>query len=403
MNGGNFFSILTMVILALFAVVFGVLYFYDRKQRFTGWVSSAYFAGMAAFVIDINRALLPPVPAELAGNTFNWAVGIFLMLAFAARLNKPAPVRVTGCLLIAAYACQLWYSFAEPDITMRAITANISCTVILAAILPMLWRANTTAINRAIFWIVTLLALSYAVRPVVTFGILNERFTEYDYDQSFQAMGMHMAYALSALTGAVAMLIAAGSDIIVRMQRESVVDPLTGVLNRRGYEGLLDGGTGRTDTDIVGRAVMMFDIDHFKQVNDCFGHHVGDEILMRIAKTASGITRHHGEIARVGGEEFAVILSGPSSAVAREIAEHLRLAFGLLVHPELPDGATVTASFGLAYTKDGESVKRALRRADIALYAAKDSGRNCMVEHREQRKIEAVSDTVPATGRQSQA
>ena len=391
MNSGDFFSILTMVILALFAAVFGILYLYDRTQRFTAWVSASYAAGLIAFTVDSFRTNFPVILGDLVMNTATWSVGLCLLIAYATRLDERPPLRAMALILTAAYAVQSWYSLADPDMTMRAIAANVSCAAILLAAMPILWRARSTPANQAIFWIMTVLTASFIVRPIITFGILSERFTPASYGQSVDTLAFHMTFAVVSLSGAVALLIAAGSDTIARMQRESVVDPLTGVLNRRGYENALENGTER-GTGI--HAVMMFDIDRFKDVNDSFGHQTGDEILKRIAKIASGIVEHHGEIARVGGEEFAVVLSAPSSPVAKEIAEHLRLAFGLFVHPELPPGASVTASFGLAHAQPGESLKRAMRRADVALYAAKDKGRNCVVEHREEDAVKMAGNSM---------
>ncbi len=380
MNSSDFFSILTMVILGLFTAVFFGLYLYDRKQKFPIWVSSAYAFALVAFTIDLNRVQFTSITADYIANSFMWLTGILLLMAFCARLNRPKPWRSVGALVVAAYAVQTWYSFGQDEIIGRSIWANIFAGLLLGLALPILWKGSRNAIDRAIFWVMAALTLTYFVRPLTVYFVLGEVHTHENYSTSVEALALHMTIALAGLAGAATMMIAAGYDIILRAQQAIIIDPLTRVMNRRGYEDLLEGNFDSSFDNLVGRAVMMFDIDSFKQVNDNYGHQAGDEVLKRIAAAAQGIVEHHGKLARVGGEEFAVILSGSSSAVAREIAEHLRLAFGLLVHPELPEGASVTASFGLARTQNHETLKRAMRRADMALFMAKERGRNCIVD-----------------------
>ena len=383
MNSIDFFSILTVVILGLFTAVFFGLYLYDRKQKFPIWVAAAYASALVAFLIDLNRTEFTSVTADYLANSFMWPTGIFLLMGFSARLKRPKPWRLIGGILFAAYAVQTWYSFVQPDIIMRSVWANVFAGLILAVALPVLWNGGRNVIDKALFWVMAALTLSYFVRPFVVYFMMGATHTHENYANSIEALAQHMTIALASLSGAVAMMIAAGFDIIRRAERAIIIDPLTGVMNRRGYEALLEEKMAGTAAQLEGRSVMMFDIDCFKQVNDKHGHHAGDEVLRRMAETAHSLVEHHGHIARVGGEEFAILVHKVSAHLAPEIAEHLRLAFALLVHPELPDGTTVTASFGLARTQKDETLIRALRRADMALYIAKDRGRNCIVDSAE--------------------
>ncbi len=380
MNSSDFFSILTMVILMLFSGVFLGLYLYDRKHHFPAWVSAAYAAALLAYLTDINRTIFSSITADYISNTFFWMTAICIVMAVCTRLRRPVPVLPIAIALLAGLAAQSWFSFVDDDLIMRSMVANMFSAFVLMAVLPTLWQSATIAIDRAIFWVTCVLVGSYLLRPIIIFMVMGETHTHESYTGSTEALAQQMTIAVASLAGAVTLLIAAGYDIVVRTQQMNVIDPLTGVLNRRGYEEMLEETGANADEQLVGRAVMMFDVDAFKQVNDNYGHHTGDAVLARMAATAKAVIEHHGQVARVGGEEFAVILNGTSSAVAHEITEHLRLAFGLLVHPELPPGASITASFGIAHTQDGETLKRTLRRADMALYAAKDRGRNRIVD-----------------------
>ncbi len=156
-------------------------------------------------------------------------------------------------------------------------------------------------------------------------------------------------------------------------------DTLTGVYNRR----YMDDHLARKITEIAETAkpvsVMIFDLDHFKNINDTFGHAGGDRVLKGVAERVSTSIRDIDLVARYGGEEFVVIMPSTPAEVAYAVAE--RLCSGLADEPfAIPgqvDGILVTASIGVATTIDpSETVEGLLMRADAALYAAKEGGRN---------------------------
>jgi diguanylate cyclase (GGDEF)-like protein len=120
---------------------------------------------------------------------------------------------------------------------------------------------------------------------------------------------------------------------------------------------------------------VLFDIDHFKTVNDTYGHGVGDEVLRRVAGAAAGSMGDHAVIGRIGGEEFAVLFSAADECSGAAAAEHIRTEIAGLRFDEYP-GVHVTASFGVALLQPGFSAAAALRTADEALYRAKRGGRN---------------------------
>src|SRR5262249_49512042 len=124
-------------------------------------------------------------------------------------------------------------------------------------------------------------------------------------------------------------------------------------------------------------ALLMIDVDHFKQFNDTFGHVIGDYALAHVAQVLRGNARQTDILARFGGEEFAVIFTAGDISVVRKRAEEMRAAIGQL--PVVCEGIAmeVMASAGLAELATDESVAEWLTRADQALYAAKRSGRNC--------------------------
>lgn len=167
----------------------------------------------------------------------------------------------------------------------------------------------------------------------------------------------------------------------------SETDALTGLPNRRQLLIVLDRAHEQALEQRQSLSIAVLDIDHFKRVNDTFGHVVGDRVLQRVAQAAVGALRGTDMIGRFGGEEFIIILPNASLDVAETIANRVRTA----IEADSLDGfgswPTVTASLGVANWQPGEAMTALLQRADEALYDAKRGGRNMVCCAR--RRIQA--------------
>ena len=159
-------------------------------------------------------------------------------------------------------------------------------------------------------------------------------------------------------------------------QRLAHTDPLTQLRNRRVGTVLLERLIARRQRgDTKQFALVMFDIDHFKRVNDEYGHHIGDRVLVEVANLACTLTRPWDTVCRWGGEEFLVIVSDADVTPAHAIAERLRNGVASLRIDELP---AITASFGYTSVLNSDTHAALLERVDDALYAAKEGGRDCV-------------------------
>lgn len=161
---------------------------------------------------------------------------------------------------------------------------------------------------------------------------------------------------------------------IDKLHNDSQTDPMTGLLNRRAMQGMLDGYQAEPRP----LSVITLDIDHFKQINDSFGHDVGDEVIISLAALMQHEVRPDGALCRSGGEEFLLLLPDVSLPQARAIAERLRLK---VAGHEMAKVGRITVSLGVAHWGDHDSCLLAdvLKCADKALYEAKHQGRNCVV------------------------
>ncbi len=153
----------------------------------------------------------------------------------------------------------------------------------------------------------------------------------------------------------------------------SVTDKLTGLFNRRKLDEELEEEVALSRRYTLNFAIIIVDIDHFKQVNDSHGHGAGDMVLAGIADILRSCTRNSDALGRLGGEEFVVLCRHSKLDGGLTAAENLRAA--IAAHP-FPGAGPITASFGVAAYRDSDTVASLLRRADAALYCAKDNGRN---------------------------
>jgi diguanylate cyclase len=153
-------------------------------------------------------------------------------------------------------------------------------------------------------------------------------------------------------------------------------DALTGALNRRGLAAAFERETARAERHGAALSVVALDLDHFKRLNDRHGHAAGDQAIVRVTEIAATALRPSDAFARIGGEEFALILAEAHLEEARLCA--LRLQAALAARPFEWNGARVALTFsaGVAQRRPGETLEQCLKRADAALYAAKRAGRN---------------------------
>lgn len=160
-----------------------------------------------------------------------------------------------------------------------------------------------------------------------------------------------------------------------RQARElAETDPLTGLANRRRVMAKLDQYLMQARRKGAGLSMILFDLDHFKAVNDTYGHPEGDKVLQKVGEIALAQARASDLVGRVGGEEFVWIVEGADQKTAHSLADRLRRAIALQTGEDgTPD---VTASVGCAQMQPGDSSLTIFSRADRALYAAKDGGRN---------------------------
>lgn len=161
-----------------------------------------------------------------------------------------------------------------------------------------------------------------------------------------------------------------------KLENEALLDPLTGCHNRRALYNYLDHDIAVTQRYKGDLSIIMFDIDHFKNVNDTYGHQAGDIVLKEVVKSAIASIRKSDYLARYGGEEFILVLPNTDSYNAAILAERLRATIESQMVNIGERAISITSSFGVATLRDGSDRDGLIQEADEMLYNAKSSGRN---------------------------
>lgn len=165
--------------------------------------------------------------------------------------------------------------------------------------------------------------------------------------------------------------------VMRKLRQQAMTDQLTGLGNRRWLSEHIVTEQARAEREKAPLSVVLFDLDHFKDINDSFGHDVGDRVLMGVGEVIRDNLRRYDLAARIGGEEFCLILPKTRIGEAVVIAERFRTQLEKLNVDPLPVGR-ITASFGLYEATPCDSMQAMLLQADRALYRAKEKGRNCV-------------------------
>lgn len=279
--------------------------------------------------------------------------------------------------LLVGSSALIWYFFyVDRNLLARVYIQNFGFgMILLVTALRLTKLARGRAIDRTLFWVLLLFALQFFPRTMSTLG-----FSAPDgasaFAQSLFWQVLHFSLAVLGAGLAFVILAAAVTDVIDDLRRERDIDRLTGVLNRRGFEERADRILAASADKM---ALILCDLDHFKRVNDTYGHGAGDEVLRSYGAMLRRNIRKWDVVGRIGGEEFAILLPDTDRQGAGELVARLRQALAEMASP-LPDAnMRITASIGIAVSNGRERWPALLARADIALYQAKNAGRDRVV------------------------
>mgnify|MGYP001189002063 FL=1 len=304
----------------------------------------------------VAAAMLAPPAYLCAGQAIR---------ALAPRPGSSLPVTV---VVLGLSATALTLQAIGAPYFYQALAVQLGCTTaVIDAMVQMIRRAQGGVLDSVIVVLLAALVAFCAVRVPLLLTLFGPEVTFTSFRQSWMETVLLSVSGLLVPPIIFLLLARTVSDTLAIYQRQSERDGLTGLLNRRAFDTTAETALG------AGGAVILCDIDNFKQVNDRFGHEAGDDVICTLAALLAESGYAAG---RIGGEEFALLLPGRTAAEAVALADSIRARFNSTVHPVLSGNEWLSASFGVSHCAPGESPRAAFRRADVALYEAKEAGRN---------------------------
>jgi diguanylate cyclase len=287
-------------------------------------------------------------------------------------------------VVVAALGFPLWLTFS--------LWLGASMNSAICRGMPGLWRATVALLAGALAWVAlfgfdfrpdagwpsTLLVIIGTAAYLIVISL-----AVYRHNQQLRAVRRKLRLGEQALNETNARLeqqLAEVTRLQAQLNEQAIRDPLTGLFNRRYLETIVPHELARCARDGSALALMMIDIDHFKAVNDRYGHQGGDEVLKALAGLLIDSVRASDVACRFGGEEFLLLLPNMAAASAVERAEQWRTAFAALMVESNGELIRSTLSMGIAiHPHDGADLHALVRAADLALYRAKAEGRNRVV------------------------
>jgi len=311
--------------------------------------------------------------------------------------SAPLLLRVTGRIVVAreVFLCAVFFNFTWLTYHLGGVNAPTVGWLITAPVVAMFLGGIATAL----FWLAMSCAAVLAIHTLHMAGIapppapVSDMAFLYllcDIGLYLVVVAFVLLFELTKIQGFIKL-----EQALKVINELAIRDELTGSHNRRHLIRLIE--TEKERTARLGSlfCLCLLDIDHFKRINDTYGHVAGDAVLREFAATVERQIRESDSFGRYGGEEFLLMLPETSINEARTLAERVRANIASLRFPDLPQLA-VTVSIGVAEFRIGETIAQTVARADEALYEAKSSGRNRVVRYGQQEDVATAPVANPA-------
>jgi len=348
-----------------------------RVSALALWGSGFIIASVATTLIIVLRGTIPNFWSIIVGNALlSAAYGILWSGArkFEAK-NVPIVLAVIGVLLWIV-ACSIGPIYARPE-ARATVMAAIGIAFTLLIVFE-LWRGRGDQVWR---WPIMVLLLAHAAAIPIHIPLAGALTHPDPSDPSDLDLLTFVVFEGAFVCICAAYLFGglAKDRIAARYRRDSLTDPLTGVANRRGFFEMGERLLARAAFARQPTAVIMFDLDRFKRINDRYGHDTGDEVITVFCRLARSLLRSNDLFGRIGGEEFACLLPTTERLDALRLAERVRAAFEAAYHTIGEDRLRTTVSAGVAIADNSNfDLDTLLKHADRALSHAKRAGRNCV-------------------------
>ncbi|WP_298726354.1 GGDEF domain-containing protein [uncultured Ferrovibrio sp.] len=383
MGTAVFFIGLQAVLAALALGAAWRIHHHERAATYWALGYSVMALGIVSFLL---RSSWPGPVIVILGNSMVVAGHFLLNIAFATFVRRPPPWHIFLAASLIALAGTAYWTLVDPDARARLVLVSggivLSCALIMRDLLTGRAPLRTIQQGRQIARLT--LAGAYGLHLCINLAHIALLFGGPELPAFLTGGELRKTWIVwdtaVLFLFPVGIVLLTSERLLDQLDRLASHDELTGLLNRRAFNQRLAEEHSRARRARQPIAVLMLDIDHFKALNDNYGHGAGDAMLQAVTGTIGGLLRREDIFARLGGDEFCILLPGTSGAGAMRVAERVRTAMAALRVPYGKVELQQTLSIGVAIIGMAESDPAvALQAADAALYRAKDRGRNATV------------------------
>lgn len=375
MDSSYILSTINPVIGLFIALTFYLIWTkHSEKTYILNW-ALGFAAGSIGYAFEFFHFFVASFRFANGMNIFLPISMLFTVRGICLRYTGHVPDRILLSAITLSGIIGCWMSFGDHNALIRGsvVSSGVFVTMVIAI------HAITKATGRDkidLWLLLTILSLTVLllVRPLASFLIEGAPRIHAIEVTSFWVVSLKVGGLFVWMAFAILFLLRIAVDLLAELNEQSVTDSLSGILNRRGFFETAE-AMALNATPKLPVSVLLLDIDHFKKVNDSYGHQTGDEVIRNTAAVMHSNAPETAVIGRLGGEEFAMILPNTSRKTALAFAEALRMCIEQQSHSGVCPSHPITASIGLAEGTGGP-LEELLHDADIALYKAKNSGRN---------------------------
>jgi diguanylate cyclase (GGDEF)-like protein len=357
------------------------VFWYNQRERTYIAVLSGGFALLAfGFALQYVSVTTDGVATRLLANGSLLVGAASVVAGTLGRYGRRPPVVPLVAVVGLATASFTWFLLIQPSVVARIYAVNFGCGLLVLLLAVELWKIEKKKkFDHFLIGLFAVWGAQFFLRTPLAVAFEDYAVNDVNFFSTLYWVTLTFSVAFFLLIFAVAIVAAIAMDMQEELRAESFTDPLSGLLNRRGFNTSLEKALHTAGDGGMPLALVVADLDRFKEINDRFGHAAGDQAIMSFAECLRAATGDDHVAGRMGGEEFAILLRGADLGMARLFAEGLRTSYAAKDIPGLPADRSLSASFGVAVMQPGEDWESLLRRADRALYRAKAEGRDRVV------------------------
>ncbi|MGB3224207.1 MAG: GGDEF domain-containing protein [Desulforhopalus sp.] len=368
------------------AIVIGFLAFSNRELKgVKGWAIGRLLAAFAIIVLIIRDVVIPEYSSVIIGNLL-LCLGLYSALRGNYQIMNRKPLlgyRLFFVFLFAHLSILLYWTIVETNYTYRVALISFVNAMFMLLLIHSLWNKT----RKEKLYSKNLLTTSYLVLGSSEFIKASLLLTQTQAgtglfeSSTLTTIPIFIACCCSILTsiGYLALVVELLNQTLIDL---SEIDPLTGVLNRRAFFKKAEKTLQHSKNRSMEMSVLFLDIDHFKIINDTYGHETGDCVLKQVSQATSKLLVDQNYFARLGGEEFCIMLLDTNAEEAIALAENIRKAIKTMHPTQKMALGTVTCSIGVSSKKQKQSLEtlnELLYEADCAMYRAKKLGRDQVI------------------------